>query len=255
MLHRAVDYKTAQEVCVAVELARKGAGALVLERVTGFGSRWCRELVRDHGGPIARRLRDPHRWFEEDPQRLLHGTYVVMAYECQRVNRSPGRRLLGAYEYYRRITRQPGLLDVNECAQIIDLYQKGNAWIRPCKGCPLSHLVLYERPLCPVCRFLSKSLCRRCKEPLEDVPPGTAYCNTCVEQLPNLAARRRREQRKRAHKDLYVAGVQPASICVPALIATPAAAVSVRVPEESPCPPRLSAELPVAAPRGMAASQ
>lgn len=200
MMHRAVDYRTAQEVCVAVELARRGAGALVLERVTGFGSRWCRVLVRENGGPISRRLRDPHRWFETDPQRLLHGRYIVMAYECQRANRSPGRRLLGAYEVYRRVARQPGLLDINECAQIIDLYQTGNAWVRKCRDCPALHLVLYERPLCPTCRFLAKTLCRRCSKPLENVPAGTAYCQCCVDQMPGLAARRRREQEKRAHR-------------------------------------------------------
>ncbi len=192
MVQRAADYDTAQEVFVAVELARCGAGASLIERITGFGPRWIRGVVRQNGGALARKPRDPLRWFEEDPQRLLHARYVVMAYECQPANLAVGRRLLGAFRAYRMVAQYPGLLDINECAQIVDLYQTGNAWVRTCAECRSPHLVLSERPLCPVCRSIAREFCRGCHQPLEARDGRSrAYCDACSPRAVRLALKRK----------------------------------------------------------------
>jgi hypothetical protein len=192
MVHRAADYYTAQEVFVAVELARRGAASALIERLTGFGARWVRSIVREHGGALAMKSKDPLRWFEENPTRLLHARYVQMAYERQPANETMGRRLLNTYNAYRRVAAIPGLLGINECAQVIDLYQSGNAWVRECTECQQKHLVLTERTLCPVCRLMAREFCRGCGQPLPaSVGRLRAYCDTCSPRSVRLAIRRR----------------------------------------------------------------
>lgn len=192
MVHRAADYHTAKEVFVAVELAQSGAASALIERLTGFGPRWVRGIVRENGGALALKSKDPLRWFEEDPQRLLHARFVQMAYERQPANESTGRRLLSTYNAYRRVASNPGLLDINECAQVIDLYQSGNAWVRECSQCQERHLVLAERALCPICRLMAREFCRGCGQPLPTVERRLrAYCDTCSPRSVRLAIRRR----------------------------------------------------------------
>ena len=191
-MHRAADYHTAQEVFVAVELARRGAASALIERLTGFGARWVRNIVREHGGALAMKSKDPLRWFEENPIRLLHARYVHMAYERQSVNETMGRRVLNTYDAYRRMASSPGLLDINECAQVIDLYQSGNAWVRECTECQQKHLVLTERTLCPLCRLMAREFCRGCGQPLPaSAGRLRAYCDTCSPRSVRLAIRRR----------------------------------------------------------------
>lgn len=191
MVQRATDYATAQEVAVAVELARCGASAALIERVTGFGARWVRGAVRENGGVLARKPRDPMRWFEADPQRLLHAHYVVMAYERQSANLSAGRRLVDAYRAYRTVASQPGLLEINECAQIVELYQTNNARVRLCGECRVRYLVLSERSLCPVCRLMAREFCRGCQQPLEaQRSHSKAYCDSCSPRAARLARKR-----------------------------------------------------------------
>lgn len=192
MVHRAADYHTAKEVFVAVELAQCGAASALIERLTGFGPRWVRGIVRENGGALAMKPKDPVRWFEENPQRLLHARFVQMAYERQPSNESTGRRLLSTFIAYRRVAANPGLLDINECAQVIDLYQSGNAWVRECSQCQERHLVLAERALCPICRLMAREFCRGCGQPLP-VSEGRprAYCDTCSPRSVRLALRRR----------------------------------------------------------------
>lgn len=192
MVARAVDYETAQQVVVSVGLARMGACAAVLERVTGFGKKWVRTIVKQNGGQLARRMREPS-WFEADQERLLQGRFVVMMYERQRANRSPAVRLLESYLAYREVVRPPGVLDVNDSAQLIELYQTGNAWGRCCSSCEETFLIVYERQVCPNCRFIGKAFCRGCAQPLEN-PLAVAYCDSCALQNPRVASRRRRWQ-------------------------------------------------------------
>jgi len=196
-MHRSADYPTAQEIFVAVEMAKLGAAAIVIERLTGFGARWARGIVREHGGALALKWKDPVRWFEASPERLLHAAYVQCAYDMQSTAQTVGRRLLAAYRTYRNATSEPGLLDINACAQIIDLYQSGNAWVRECIECGLKHLVLSERTLCPLCRIEGREFCRRCATLLpENHPPLRAYCDACTPRAVRMAFYRRthREQ-------------------------------------------------------------
>ena len=192
MVHRAVDYATAQQVSIAVELARQGAASIVIERLTGFGARWVRGIVREHGGALALKLKDPVRWFEGDPHRLLHGRYVQMAYERQPAQDALAKRVLNTYLAYRRVAASPGLLGINECAQLIDLYQRGEAWERECLECQEKHLVIADHATCPICRLIKRDFCRGCGHPL---PAGAqrlrAYCDACSAPGVRQSLRRR----------------------------------------------------------------
>src|ERR1700730_17429431 len=167
MVHRAVDCETAEEVGVAEWLAKLGASAALIERLTGFGSRWVRGAVRRHAGPLAKKPRDPLRQFGRDPTRLLHGWMIcIVMYEYQPAHLSEGARLVEAYLAYRGIAQPPGMLDINECAQIIDLYQNNNAWLQPCRQCHRTHLVLSDLTICALCATKASIFCNICKEPL-----------------------------------------------------------------------------------------
>jgi hypothetical protein len=168
VMHRAVDWETAQEVAVAETLANLGAGAALIERLTGFGSRWVRDAVRRHAGPLAQKPRDALKRFGRDPTRLLHGWMIcIVMYEYQPAYLSEGARLVEAYSAYRGIAQPPGILDINECAQIIELYQSNNAWVQPCLLCHRKHLVLSERTVCALCATRAIMFCKVCGEPLE----------------------------------------------------------------------------------------
>ncbi len=191
MVHRAANVSTAQEVSIAVELARLGAASALIERLTGFGSRWVRGIVRANGGALAIKLKDPVRWFERDPQRLLHARYVQMAYERQPANEAIAKRLLTTYIAYRRVAASPGVLGINECAQLIDLYQRGEACVRECLHCQEKHLVIVDRATCPICRLMRREFCRGCEQPLPEHAERRAYCDTCSPRSVRKALRRR----------------------------------------------------------------
>lgn len=202
---RAADPNDAKEVIVAVELARCGAASGLVERLTGFGTRWVRSIVRENGGVIAMKSKDPMRWLEESPQRLVHARYIQTAYDVQPANESIGRRLINAYTAYRRVTPNPGLLDINECAQVIDLYQSGNAWVRECSQCQERVLVLSEHSQCPICRWMEREFCRGCGRELPT--PGAegrhrVYCDNCTSPSGRLAVRRRE---RRAQQEIHSA--------------------------------------------------
>lgn len=181
MVQKAVDYETAREVAVAEALARLGAGAALIERRTGFGARWIRGLVRRHGGPLAQKPRDALRWFGEDPPRLLHGWVVcVLLQEVEAPNLSRGARLVEAYQAYKRLADAQAILDINDCALIIDLYAEGNAWLRPCTDCGKPQLVLAEGSVCAVCQMIARTFCRRCGKPLEEGNRSRLYHRDCA---------------------------------------------------------------------------
>lgn len=197
MGHRAVEYATAQEVLFAVELAQHGAASALIERLTGFGSRWVRGIARDHGGTLAMKLKDPVRWFEGDPLRLLHGRFVQLAYERQPSNDALAKRILNSYVAYRRVAASPGLLGINECAQLIDLYQKGEAWERECLECHEKHLVIADHATCPICRLMKRDFCRGCGGELPlNAERLRAYCDTCSAPGVRQTLRRRARQQQ-----------------------------------------------------------
>lgn len=172
MVQKAVDLETAQEVEVAERLAGLGASPALIERLTGFGPRWVRACVRRHNGPLAQKPRDPLRRFGDDPLRLLHAWIISsVMYDFQSSNSSPGARLLGAYLAYRGTARPPGVLDINECAQIIELYCRGEARLRPCAKCRTGHLVLSEgTSLCAYCFLKTRTFCQVCQQPMPPSP-------------------------------------------------------------------------------------
>ncbi|MGH3430682.1 MAG: hypothetical protein ACRDQZ_24475 [Mycobacteriales bacterium] len=181
MVQKAVDYETAKEVAVAEALAELGACAARIERLTGFGARWIRGLVRRHDGPLAQKPRDAVRWFSEDPSRLLHGWVVcAVLHEVGAPNLSRGARLVEAYRAYRRLAEPQVLLDINECALIIDLYAQGSAWLRPCTECRKPHLVLAEGSVCAVCQMMARTFCKRCGKPLEEGNRVRLYHRDCA---------------------------------------------------------------------------
>jgi len=193
IVRRAADFQTAQEVVLAVELARVGAASALIEQLTGFGSRSIRRIVREHGGALAMKFKDPVRWLEDDPQRLLHARFALMPYVLQPSTDSIARKLLSAYNAYRHLAPPPQLLDVNECAQVINLYQSGNAWLRECGDCQEMYLVLADRSSCPLCRFIAREFCRGCSTLLapSNGRPRSAYCVECSPRSVRLAIRRK----------------------------------------------------------------
>lgn len=207
MLRRASDYKTAQEVAVAVDLARCGATVALIERMTGFGRRWIRGIMRKYGGKLARKSTGPVTWFEEKPQRLLQACYVVLAYECEAEEHSPGRRLVDAYREYRVVARDPGILTINECAQIVDLYRKGSAFLLSCTACKTVHLALSERPLCPMCRMMEREFCKGCQCPLKN-RGASLYCEACSPRWVRRSLQRK-NKKPQASQFMSVPNEQP----------------------------------------------
>lgn len=192
MLHRAADYATAKEVCVAVELARFGATGALIERVTGFGTRWVRGIVREHGGAPAAKAKDVGRWLDQDPDRLLQARYATLLFEQQPLSKSLGSRILAAYRSYRNVPPDPVLLGITEFAQVIDLYQSHKLWVRSCPVCESRYLVHSEQGLCPQCRITAQTFCRSCERPL---PAGLKrrrfYCDACAQRSVRSASRER----------------------------------------------------------------
>lgn len=192
MLHRAADYATAKEVCVAVELARFGATGALIERVTGFGTRWVRGIVREHGGAPAVKAKDVGRWLDQDPDRLLQARYATFLFEQLPLSKSIGSRVLAAYRAYRNVPPDPVLLGITEFAQIIDLYQSHKIWQRLCPVCESTYLVYSEQGLCPQCRIDAQTFCRSCQAPL---PAGLkrkrTYCDACAPRSIRNASRER----------------------------------------------------------------
>jgi hypothetical protein len=185
MVQKAVNLETAREVKVAEDLARLGGNPAVIERLTGFGPRWVRACVRRHNGPLAQKPRDPLRRFGDDPLRLLHAWIISsVMYDFQPSSSSPGARLLGAYLAYRGTVGPPGVLDINECAQIIELYCRGEARLRPCAKCRVGHLVLSEgSSLCAYCLLKTRTFCQVCHQPMPPSPRHPRlYHPECVQR-------------------------------------------------------------------------
>jgi hypothetical protein len=192
MVQRAVDCQVAQEVAVAEELARLGATAALIERLTGFGARWSRNLVRRYDGPMAQKPRDV-RYFDADPDRRYHGRLCISRMEAAPSNLSPGTQLIEAYFAYRGMAQHMpnGMLDINDAAQVIELYRAGVARVHKCK-CNRKFLTFSQRLLCPVCVLMERSFCKNCHLPLpENARHTTLYCTTCAKSPQRIAMRRR----------------------------------------------------------------
>jgi len=181
MLQRAVDRETASEILVAVDLAKLGAGAALIGELTGFGPRWVRRVVQRNGGAIARRERDPHRWIAEEPNRSIHAAVGLCAYGLQPARATAAMKLKVSYEAYCNVMPRAHIMDVNMLAQMIELYDDGDAQMRLCTECREAHLVLAEQPMCSACRLYERTFCRACQAELPHVDgPPRAYCISCA---------------------------------------------------------------------------
>lgn len=180
MVHRAADYQMAKEVCVAVDLARAGAPSALIERVTGFGKRWVRSIVREHGGAPSTKAKDVGRWLDQEPDRLIQAQYALRLFEQCPLNASMGSRIFAAYKSYRNVPPDPVLLGITEFAQIVDLFQSRKVWARACTDCEHVYLVHTERSLCPNCRTIDSFVCRGCQQPLPaHLSSRRQYCDEC----------------------------------------------------------------------------
>jgi hypothetical protein len=196
MVQKAVDYETAQEVAIAETLAKLGASPVLIGQLTDFGSRWIRSLVRRYNGPLCQKPKDPLRRLADDPDRLLDGgAMCLVMYEFQPVSLSPGARLIEAYLAYRDMPQHTRVLDINECAWIIELYRTGSAWLRPCRVCRIPHFVVTENAICAVCALSERVFCKHCHQPLEPRGASRQYHEQCARE--SLRERRRSSARPR----------------------------------------------------------
>lgn len=180
------NMRDAQNVIVAVELARLGATRQVIQRRTGFGHCWTRRIINENNedGSGYRRRSDPARWFAREPDRILHGSYIVKAYLANKPIAHPGDRLRRTYLTYQRMVDAP-VLDINVADEIIELYTTGMAWERTCADCGQVHLVVSDFSRCPVCRRVEAMLCKGCggalpeRSGVERRGRPRLYCGRC----------------------------------------------------------------------------
>lgn len=176
----------ARDVFAAVKLAELGATPQLVQKMTRFGARWARRIVRENGGSQCtyRRLEDPASWFDRKPERMLHGWFVVKAYRWHQARPHPGERLLRTIGTYRQFAPRP-LLDVNMANAIIELYQGGMACERVCIQCRQTHLVVSEHAYCALCRRVESMLCKGCGGVLPEQSQRERrgrprlYCSAC----------------------------------------------------------------------------
>ena len=153
---KATDVATARLIVIADELASVGARAPLIRQLTGFGERWVRNLVRRSKAARPRRMSDAALWLDQDPQRLVDTSVFMAVYGCQLTTDPEANRLLRSYRAYRAI--KPGAaLDINRCAQVIELCRLRTLRSATCRLCGTRYLALPSDAMCPVCRML-KSL-------------------------------------------------------------------------------------------------
>ena len=154
-VRKATDIATAQKVIEAVELAESGAGAPLIQRLTGFGARWSRRIRQDNKKARARRLGEPLQWVLQNSDRVLHAELLILIHQIQ-PRESEVRRLLDAFHSYRAVVGSP-VIDLDRAAQILTLFQPGEIPVRSCSKCPSPHLMFAANLQCPLCRFIART--------------------------------------------------------------------------------------------------
>lgn len=200
------DLANAEGVILAHELAELGASPQLIDRLTGFGERFSRGIVRCKGDATCthRRKDDPAKWFDKDSERILHGSLVVKAFWATVSDDHRAKRVIDAFNTYRQMNFSP-ILTVVDCADIIDLAECGLAWERTCATCRQRHLMVSEHSECPVCRRLRAMLCNGCGVPLpEDEPKERRgrprqYCAGCESKRSDRVLKTDRQRRLFLH--------------------------------------------------------
>ena len=173
MAHKATSPETAKRVLEAQGLARGGASSALIGRLTGFGPRYIRALVKNQGGVLSRKPRHPRHWMRER-SRLAHVQYIVLFYESQYAHASAAGRILRVYALYETWIGEQKLLDLDQCAQVIDLYERLGLHECHCKKCPHTFLAPTDELICPKCRLGHRSVTVG-QDPVLRSPEDTEY--------------------------------------------------------------------------------
>ena len=152
MVYKATSPEVAKRVLEARALAKVGASSVLIRQLTGFDPRFVRRLVKAAGGKLARKPRAPERWMR-DRQRLIHVPCIVLFYESQDVRASLAGRLLRTYALYSAWIGEARSLDLDQCAQVIELYEQGCLLECQCTRCPYTFFALAQQSICPKCRL------------------------------------------------------------------------------------------------------
>jgi hypothetical protein len=99
MRPRTTDPDIAKRLLEAHALAQAGAPTGLIIKLTRFGKRLVRDVVRSHGCRSRRKRRHPHRWIHNRPQ-SSQVAQVVLLYECQFSNQTATQKLLRTYLLY-----------------------------------------------------------------------------------------------------------------------------------------------------------
>jgi hypothetical protein len=153
------DCDTARAVILAADLARNGAAASLIARLTGFSHRWARAMAREHQTASPLRLGDPIAWFEASPRHQYLTHMFLFMYELQPTDQPAGTRLLEARDCLCLIARHHPPLDINRCAQLVELYERGDVRTAVCTRCPVERFVLSYIPVCALCQMRDAFLC------------------------------------------------------------------------------------------------
>ena len=197
----------ARNMELSVELARRGAGVTLITTLIGFSERFVRTIVQEEGGARPTRTNDARKWLCGEPDRLLHGQLLLVAYGKQPVSDPVGLRLLSAYDAYRSVAPASGVLDINHCYSIILLHQKGAVYTRRCTcGLPFTYTERHGMA-CPVCCMLERVFCRVCDKYLDFtdavIKQGRRYCDGCAKD------RRRARTGQRRSRQITIRHVEP----------------------------------------------
>jgi hypothetical protein len=156
MRPRTTDPDIAKRLLEAHALAKAGASIGLILQLTRFGKRMVRDLVRNHGYRPLRKRRTPRRWLNHRPQ-SAHVAQVVLLYECQFSMHSATDKLLRTFSLYSAWLGEGRVLDCDQCAQIIGLYESGALRQYRCSQCPRFFFALSWQALCPMCRLQARA--------------------------------------------------------------------------------------------------
>jgi hypothetical protein len=158
-----------QSIHVATALAKLGATIHLIVTLTRLSRRWARVIVADVEKPVIERERRRSTtadWLEQDENRRVDATVFIKAYNSTSVNLSRARRMISAYRTYELSSCKINLT-VDQCHEILLLYENNGAWMETCSQCSSLHLVVRDTARCPVCDSMEGLYCQHCKQPME----------------------------------------------------------------------------------------
>jgi len=158
-----------RSIHVAAALAKLGATIHLIVTLTGLSRRWVRTIVEGEKKPAIERERRRSSitdWLEQDQKRRIDATVFIKAYNSTSIDISRARRVISAYRTY-EISTGTINLSIDQCYEILLLYENNVAWMETCSKCSGLHLVVRDTAHCPVCDSLEGLYCQHCKRPIE----------------------------------------------------------------------------------------